>query len=481
MPSDPQQRNGPPSVAELIVLPPAGMLPGALPDEVRGFVGRCLIHGIDFLSDERDRLPEALLPCHAGVKAVVLDRSQVEAQADAIARYRAAGVPVYVMAGDETPIEPNAVLRWSHEPTFHALVFDAGLTVNSPALRQRLDARDEAFLYDALHDRLLAHEDLRWYDATRYQWACLLDAYELTGDPRDLETVTQQITHAIDHVPNDLSNCDCVAPLLPVLRLHEHNGDPRLLEYARTMFECYLQVTPRWRGALVNFGVYARHVRSEILWQVLPGLMRLGRVTGEADYTEAALEQFQTLHGLLFDTEQGLWRHGVAGGRASASFWSRGAAFTFLANVLLLEMAPPSDPRTRLMRATLDASAQRLQQIQDASGFWHSVLGEPTSERESSGTAWLAAGFERALRGGLLDERHRPCADAAWSATKSRIWQGHFPGHMTATTVSPLASYYHKVHLSDRGWSHFAFRALCERRRARDTRPRVGEDASHAH
>lgn len=475
MRSEAQQHRPASSAAELVILPP----PGPLCEAVRAFVGRCLIHGVGFFCEPCDRLPRALPSESVGVKAVVIDQSHMPAHREAIERYRAIGVPVYVMTDGSEPVEPNAALRWSHEPTFHAIVFDAGLTVDNPAFRRAMGDRDEADLYQDLHAVLLAHADVRWYDATRYQWACLLDAYELTGESRDLDAVDQQVAHAIDHVSNDLSNCDCVAPLLPVLRLYEHTQNARLLDYARAQFDRYLQITPTWRGALVNFRVYARHVRSEILWQVLPGLMRLGRITGDPGYTDTALNQFERLHDLLFDSQQGLWRHGMAADRASAAFWARGAAYTLLANVLLLEAAPSADPRTERMHATLQASAERLRQLQDASGFWHSVLGQPLSECESSGTAWLVAAFERGVRSGLLDADYRRCAEAAWAATKSRIWQGRFPGHMTATTVSPIASYYHKIHLSDHGWSHFAFRALCERMRSRHAQQQVAKGGGH--
>lgn len=429
------------------------------------FVNRCVVHGIDLYFEVDDTLPTRVPPGIQSVMAVVIDVSLVEANRETLRRYEHAGARIYLMA-DTDPATPNATLNWTGLLTLHLITIDAGLTPRHPAMRRRMIGRDEHQLFNDLSERLLKRESTRWYDATRYQWEAMLDGHELTGDQRYLDTARKQMRHMVDHVPNDLSNCDTVSPLDPMLRLYQCTGEPWLLDTARKMFDRYLQCVPRWRGVFVNFEVYANHARSEIVWQVLPGLMRLARVTGEPKYAEVVFDQYEKIHGMLFDTEQGLWHHGVGVAGRTEGFWARGVAFTMFGSLLLLELTEADDPRRDLLHDAVTASVERLAQLQDVEGFWHCVVDKPWTQPESSGTAWIGAAVRRGIRLGLVDGRHQPVADLAWDAVKTRIWRGDFPGHMTATTTTHIPGYYHTRQLSDTGWAHFAFRAACECRRA---------------
>ncbi len=445
---------------ELVVVPPGGVY-----DVCSEFTGRCVVSGIHFYFESGDELPRRVPSGLSGVKAIVIEDDEFDSNAEAIARYEAAGARTYRMCRERLANVPNTTLAWQGELTFHAICFDAGLTLGNPAARPMLQRRDEDVLMRQLGDQIIKNEIVQWYDAPRYQWESMLDAHEVTGDNRYLAAAQKQMLHAIEAVPNDLSNCDCVAPLIPALRLYELTLDRRLLDYSISKFDEYLRITPVCEGCLVNFAAYRNSVRSEILWQVLPGLVLLAHVTGNKMYSTFALEEFQRLHGLLFDTEQSLWSHGYANGRRSAGFWARGVAFGFLGNLGVLELTDQSDPRYELCRRAFVDGAKRLRELQDASGYWCCVPQEPGSGKESSGTAWICAGMGRAMRLGILDSSFRACADRAWDAVKCRIWRGSFPGHMTATTASLQPEYYRKKMLSETGWAHFAMRPLIERKR----------------
>jgi len=194
--------------------------------------------------------------------------------------------------------------------------------------------------------------------------------------------------------------------------------------------------------------------------------MLLARITGRDRYSEVALEQFEELHRLLYCKEMGLWHHGLAAGGLTPSFWARGMAFSFLGILQVLELTDRNDRRFGEVQGILKKMARRIRALQDGSGFWFWIVDDPASEWESSGTAWVGAAMERGMRLGFLDLSYRECADRAWMAVQSRVWQGYFPGHGCATTASKIAAYYGKKLLSPVGWTHFAFRAACERRRA---------------
>jgi unsaturated rhamnogalacturonyl hydrolase len=247
------------------------------------------------------------------------------------------------------------------------------------------------------------------------------------------------------------------------LRAYRHTKEPLLLDYSVEKFNRYLEITPRFRGCLVNFGVYPNNVRTEILWQVLPGIMLLARVTGDDKYARLAMDEYARLHELLFDKERNLWCHGGNRSGRSTGFWARGAAFSLLADAMLLEQARPTDPHYDLCLRTFKNGAASVAKFQRDDGFWPCVIDAPDSQPESSGAAWTAGALELGMRLGHLGNEFRPVADRAFEAVKSRIWQGDYPGHMVATTISKDRTYYIKRPLNDAGWSHFPHRAFTER------------------
>ena len=450
--------------AELIVLQPRGPSAAA----AREFLGRCLIYGVDFYFEAGDRLPTRLPGGVQDVRAVVFDETSEPVDARSLDRYRQAGARIYTLDAGLDVSRPNARRGWRVGHLVDMLAMDASLTLHHPRHIRKMQQRDDRRLFEDMGRRLREPGETGWYDATRYQWEGLLDGYEVTGDRDFLEALSERVEAALQ-LPNRLDNCDTVAPLLPLLRLYEHTGRSHLLRYAVEKADAYLRDTPRYRGCLSNFADFAHTARSEIIWQVCPSLACLAKVTHRPCYLEAALEQYDRLQALLGDERTGLWRHGVGDGQSTPGNWARGAAFVLLGLILLLEYTPADHSQHTLVHERIRQMGRALVRYQDAGGFWFTLIDHPESEFESSGTAWICAGLERGMRLGHLDHSYRAPADAAWGAVKSRIWRGEYPGHNTATTVSPSIGYYTKRQLSPSGWTHFAFRAACERRRAKQT------------
>ncbi|MHB9071220.1 MAG: glycoside hydrolase family 88 protein [Sedimentisphaerales bacterium] len=448
--------------AELIIVAPQGKSQASGNE----FIARCVMNGIDFYFEQGDEVPKRLPTGVSGVKAIVIEDRDVQKNAKILNSYKDNGVRVYIMEAFCDPLAPNGITSWTSEQAFNSLVFDANLTYNSDAFAEKMNARDEAYLFEQLGARMLATSDIRWYDGMRYNWDGLVDGYEITGDRRYLDRAHEQMKMAIEECSNTLWNCDCVAPLLPMLRVFHITGDQSLLTYARGKFDAYISQTPQYEGCFVNFNALSNHVRSEIIWQVCPGLMILSRVTGQKKYSDAALEQCLRLNTLLSDPTTGLWCHGRNSEVKAPAFWARGEAYVSMGLLLVLEDAELSDPRSEILMSAFRRMMTMLGSLQHKSGFWLSVVNEPSSELESSGTAWITAAMERGKRLGFLDVNIAETAEKGWRAVKSRIWQGGYPGHSCGTTVSKNYAYYLKRPLNTNGWTHFAFRVACERRRS---------------
>lgn len=448
------------SDAELLIVPPR-----AQPDVADEFVAKCVIEGVHFYIEADDGLPTSVPPGLKKLRAIVIEQDEAAANAAALSQYEAAGVCIYRMNRAVQGSVPNTTLVWTSIRTFHCIVFDALLTLNNPSMRAFMQSRDEAVLLDAMGEKILASEAVRWYDATRYQWDAMLGAHRVTGDRRYLDTAERQMRNAIANVPNHLGDCDCVAPLIPMLRLQAITGDAQLLDYSVRMFDQYIKATPRCEGVFVNFASYPNTVRSEILFQVLPGLAMLHRATGDRRYLDLLVDQFQRLHRLLFDRKARLWSHGARSGRGSGGFWARGVALGLCGTLGVLEYLDEQVSAHELVRETFVANAERLRELQDDKiGFWFAIPDNEMSGRESSGTAWICSALHRALERGFLPEDFSACAERAWGAVKTRIFQGGYPGHMAGTTVSLQPEYYLRQPLVEKGWTHFALQAMVDHR-----------------
>lgn len=447
--------------AQVLIIPPAHDPDGA----AAAFVRRCVVWGIDFYFEPGDRLPAGVPRDVAGVRAVFVDASRSDANHAVLDAYRAAGARVYVLRTSADPGVPNGTDAWAAPNLLHMATVDAGLATASEHLRRRLLARDEAALFCQLAQKLKQSRAQLWYDATSYNWDMLLDVAEVTGEDAYAAAAYEQMQRMMRDVANELTNCDCVAPFRPMLRAAARYGDDAVVDYVKRHVDRYLAITPRYRGCLSNFATFCHHARSEVLWQVLPGIMKLAETTGDPAYAHVAGEQFARFRELLFDPSRRTWWHAVGPAGLSGRCWARGAGFVLMANVLLLEMSDAASPGYDVLLRTFREACAPLEAFQSEDGFFYSVLDDPNTQRESSGTAFMAAALLRGRRLGYLDAKYDPVARSACEAVLSRVWDGGFPGHMTATTASRVEGYYHKIQLADTGWAHFALRPMCEMRR----------------
>ena len=62
---------------------------------------------------------------------------------------------------------------------------------------------------------------------------------------------------------------------------------------------------------------------------------------------------------------------------------------------------------------TFKAQVETLRKLQASDGLWHTVLTDPTSYEETSGSAAITAGILKALKLGILDESYAECAKKA--------------------------------------------------------------------
>lgn len=229
---------------------------------------------------------------------------------------------------------------------------------------------------------------------------------------------------------------DATAPGRAMVSVFELTGDRRVLDAAIGLAE-YLTARP------LLHGVYATWERSPLMAPYGPGsldargtallaapppgvfvdclhfdppfLTALGAATGRGDLLEVGVTQALGYVAALQE-ESGLFMHFVLDG-VDARFgpgWGRGQGWALLG---LLDVLETLSGRGHQAETPLRDAAMGLllamQRLQRPDGHWYAVVTDPTSGEEFSTSAFMATGFRKALRMGIVPERAVPDAVAA--------------------------------------------------------------------
>ncbi|SMY07267.1 beta-galactosidase BglB [Flavimaricola marinus] len=138
------------------------------------------------------------------------------------------------------------------------------------------------------------------------------------------------------------------------------------------------------------------------------------------DWVDEAVFQFLLHARYLSDPKTGLWYHGwTFRGRHNfaEAFWARGNSWATIAIPELLDIVPElGGSERRFLKAILRSQVTAMAKLQCKSGFFRTLLDDPTAQIESSATAGIAYGVSRAIELGLLDESYREMSNDAFEA-----------------------------------------------------------------
>ena len=419
---------------------------------VTELIGKLIYYGIDFIIADH--------PVTATKACLVEQELPPEALAEV-------SCPCYRLAAPGETVEPGAFAGHVNN-LLEGILFDAAATLHHAGARSQLVARSDSELMRQLLQEARRELPSRWFDATRYDLAVLWEGGRQLKmwEAASQEELAAHVEKMFAEESFDGSDCDQISPLYVILEMAMELVRPEWITETGRRLEYYWQITPRCQGALVSFAALSRTVRSEPLLQALTVMARFGRITGTELWRDRAMEQYRTIHKLLWDPTAQMLRHGRNATGYTASFWCRGQAMGCWAAMLLWEEMAGRETDRRQLETDFAAMAAGMLDLQRPDGFWDGVPGVCGSGEDASGTAWLAGVFLRGMRHKLLP---RAIFDipvrTAVDAVKSRIFEGRYIGMATGTTVSGRSEYYSKNLYNYHGWAHFGALALLEKLR----------------
>lgn len=203
------------------------------------------------------------------------------------------------------------------------------------------------------------------------------------------------------------------------------------------------------------------HLNEEQLWVdtlFMSGLFyaRASTYLNRPSYLDEVSYQFLLHIKYLIDRDTGLWMHGwnfTGNGNYGKALWGRGNGWAAISTVDFLEMLDHQDASYQMILNTFRRQADAAVRYQDASGMWRTLLNQPDSYLEASGTAGFTYALLKGIRLSLLDERYH---DAAWKgvdALLSRISpQGEVADVSAGTSVGYDLDHYRKIAIKQRAY-----------------------------
>jgi unsaturated rhamnogalacturonyl hydrolase len=281
----------------------------------------------------------------------------------------------------------------------------------------------------------LEYETWNFGDSTGFE--ALLRASDTLGQP-ELGQFAYGFFRAWATRAEPFERLDCTAPGLAIVLAAEKSGNDQLLAEANRL-ATYLTSRPTLHGVyetwersplMEPYGGDALPDDEKILLDASPpGIFvdclhfdppffaGLARVTGDSAWAEEALEQARGYIAVL-QKESGLFDHFALRGVPDRTFgpgWGRGQGWALLGMLDVVEQLdlPADHDISQAAVSLIDAMVA----LQRPDGHWAVVITDLDSGDEPSTAAFMAAGFLRAARRGLISgDRYGEAVDRALDA-----------------------------------------------------------------
>ncbi len=251
--------------------------------------------------------------------------------------------------------------------------------------------------------------------------------YKESGDVSVLEYLKNWFDRQLEKgLPPQNINTTC--PMLTLACIYEETGDKAYLPVLRKWLRGVMEELPRTpEGGLqhVVSGVLNEgQLWDDTLYMTVLFLARMGRVLGEETYLQESIRQFMIHIKYLSDVSTGLFFHGwTFHGRHhfAKALWGRGNSWYTAGLVDYLECLTGNEGVKEFLITTLQQQAAALEDCQDESGLWHTLLDDRDSYLETSATCAFAYGILKAARMGYLPARYFAVGEKAVKGVLEQI------------------------------------------------------------
>jgi len=261
----------------------------------------------------------------------------------------------------------------------------------------------------------------------------LLRAWESTGEERYLEYAKQWLDY---HIAKGfvVDHGDRCCPGIAALMMYELTDDEKYMIAAEQISKFLFEHAGETDGEAHM--VWSRFWADD-LFMTCPFLARMGNITGDGNYHEAAVSQIILYTKKLRDKSTGLFYHAwypqdqskshlyrtwhPERGKTSPCFWGRGNGWIVMAVAEVLSILPENTSRREELKEILEAQLRPVARLQDKSGMWHTVLDREDTYLETSATAMITYGMAKAMKQGLVERKYWDNVKRGWDALTGKV------------------------------------------------------------
>ncbi len=291
-------------------------------------------------------------------------------------------------------------------------------------------------------------------------WHAVAEAGVQLEEPELLEAATAWLRGHRDTHPQELRE---VIPGLVATTVHKANHDEVALELARRVADL-LSGNPR-----NVHGVYQESVDIPVWidywYEIAPFLTDLSEVTGDPRYRVWAAEQSYAFIHSCWDARASLYHHAYydLNRQNSQWFWARANGWAALACVEMLTDLADVPALPAILLNVLRRQVARVQELQDQSGLWHTVLDQPSTYLEVSASVMLALAIKRGVSRGYLDAPLGVVAERAFEACLEHVDEAGNVNQVSAETPPGDIAHYKSIPLGVYPWGQgFTLLAILE-------------------
>ena len=399
---------------------------------------QCLMveFGIDFAFDENHELPDKLPEDMSGVKALLVppdswEHYHAEKSGERIRKFVEEGGVIYRAKG---PKEFNEINENVTRGGLEMIMASAGLTLNNPNLRQRLQNRSFRNLYELHRDDYFMRQinlgiergvDTVFNEPYAYLLLHTMEAFHEYDPSHGWQDILRDtIDQMLALIPEEAVNIDRTTGLAIFARLTQKTGDERYLNSAHKLLTNAVENFPRIEGVPVLAPGRDQILWNECLAHLPPACVAIGTMKGEDELIELAVHVAKELHQLNYEPAKKLWYHWGAPGRRGPAIWARGQGWALTGLVGILRHLPAEHPNRELLIGYVDEIVDGLNATQNAEGTWHNVMDDPTSRVAARASAMFVYLIAEARRNGWVNpDRVDKMLHLGWRGVRGRVWR----------------------------------------------------------
>lgn len=242
-----------------------------------------------------------------------------------------------------------------------------------------------------------------------------------------------------ENIENGLpsKNINTTTPLLTLALLNETKKDKEFeklcIKWAEWLMECLprtkeggFQHVTSANGDRQGVRLNENEMWIDTIFMTVLFLNKMGQLYGCQEWIDESIHQVLMHIKYLYDPKSGLFYHGWTfneNNNFGGIFWCRGNSWFTVGILEYIEFfqGTLNAGVKQLIVDTYKAQVHTLKKLQSKTGLWHTVLDDPTSYEEVSGSAAIAAGILKGIRLGILDDSYLECAHKAIQAIINNI------------------------------------------------------------